>query len=105
MSPLPTSPQIAAAAGDSAKPGMVMMCQARLMGKPSTSRTHRIPSSFGLAFFHNAQGLIGRGTGPYVSLPKLEHLRTSHARRPLEQVALEDGWVDFLTLMAYDFLP
>jgi malate synthase len=28
---------------------------------------------FGLFFFHNAQALLARGTGPYFYLPKLEH--------------------------------
>ena len=28
---------------------------------------------FGLWFFHNAKELLGRGTGPYLYLPKLEH--------------------------------
>jgi malate synthase len=28
---------------------------------------------FGLFFFHNAHELLGRGTGPYLYLPKLEH--------------------------------
>ena len=27
---------------------------------------------FGLDFFHNAQRLLGKGTGPYLYLPKLE---------------------------------
>src|SRR3546814_14367896 len=46
---------------------------------------------FGLYFFHNAKGLLARGTGPYFYLPKLEsHLEArlwnevfSHAERTL----------------------
>jgi len=30
---------------------------------------------FGLFFFHNARELVGRGTGPYFYLPKMEHYR------------------------------
>ena len=28
---------------------------------------------FGLYFFHNAQALLDKGSGPYFDLPKLEH--------------------------------
>ena len=63
----------------------------------SSSTARPIPASlfdFGLYFFHNAQALLERGTGPYFYLPKLEsHLearlwndvflaRAGEARRP-----------------------
>ena len=37
---------------------------------------------FGLYFFHNAQGAIARGSGPYFYLPKMEsHLEARHLER------------------------
>ena len=46
---------------------------------------------FGLYFFHNAKELIGRGTGPYFYLPKLE----SHLEARL--------WNDIFVMAQYEF--
>ena len=52
-------------------------------GEPISARIF----DFGLYFFHNAQALIDKGTGPYFYLPKLE----SHLRGPAVERRLPHG--------------
>ena len=88
----------------------VLICRARGLHLPEKHILFKgvpIPgpiADFGFYFFHNASKLIGKGSGPYFYLPKLQHHREARWWSDLfhfaeDQFALEPGTIKATVLI------